>query len=143
MSDLNPYEPAEALDTVYSAGVSDFETTKGPALAIVIGAFVGALVTLPFLFNDNPIGLMGCLPGALFGGLYYRCRSSQCELHATSASKRYAYSILLTIAFPVLAAFGTGLLGQGLHMTILAAYIGFSLALGVLVSGDRRIPKGA
>lgn len=46
--------------------------------------------------------------------------------------------ILTTLLLPSVAAIMTVMRGQGVHMPLLALFIGLSRAAGILISGDRR-----
>jgi hypothetical protein len=111
---------------------------KGPAMLIAIGAFLGGIAGAPLLMNENILGFFGVLPGSLLAGIAYRLRSANWPVDPTACYRRYRYATLAVVPVPLLTAMVTGMRAQGLGITILAFVIGMSVALGILVSGDRR-----
>jgi len=99
---------------------------------------VGGLSGVPLLIDENAIGFLGVLPGAILGGLYFRVRSSAWPVDPTARKRRYAYAVLGALLFPAVVAIVTGMRGQGITMAILALFMGLSIAAGILASGDRR-----
>ncbi|WP_345687704.1 hypothetical protein [Novipirellula caenicola] len=108
---------------------------------IAASALLGALAGLPLLMLDQLIGFFGVFPGALLGGFAYRFASSSLPIDPTAHVRRYKYAAISFATLPIISAFGTGMRGQGFHMTIGAALIGFAIALGILISGDRRAAR--
>ena len=119
-----------------------FAPKRGPAIVIVACSLFGAVAGLPLLINDQLIGLFTVFPGAVLGGILFRIASSSLPVDPTAKSRRYKYAAITFITLPLLSLLGTGMQGQGFHMTIGGALIGFAIALGILVSGDRRAKIG-
>ena len=115
-----------------------FAPKRGPAIVIASAAFLGGIAGLPFLVNENPIGLLGVLLGAVVGGVAFRVASRSLAIDPTARMRRYKFAFVSVVTLPTISAIGTGLQGQGLQMTIGALLIGTAFALGILVSGDRR-----
>ena len=139
MNDDNPYSPPQTeSQLVEPTKLAIRDHRRGPAVPIVIGTMVGGLSGVPLLVDENALGFLGVLPGAILGGLYFRVRSSNWPVDATAQKRRYGYAILTTLLFPAVAAILTGMRGQGLAMTVLALLMGVSIAAGILISGDRR-----
>ena len=139
MNDDNPYSPPQTQSQlVEPTKLAIRDHRRGPAVPIVIGTMVGGLSGIPLLVHENALGFVGLLPGALLGGLYFRVRSSNWPVDPTAQKRRYGYAILTTLSFPAVAAILTGMRGQGFAMTVLALWIGMSIAAGILISGDRR-----
>ena len=80
------------------------------------------------------------IPGAVLGGLAYRSDSKRRNMpvDATATGRRYTYAVLALLVPTAITALGTGMRAQGVPMTLLAFLIGGAVALGILVSGDRR-----
>ncbi|PAY15318.1 hypothetical protein CKO51_32435 [Rhodopirellula sp. SM50] len=139
-SQQNPYEPPDPVSDADARPMSSrlFAPKRGPAIVIVSSALLGALAGIPLLMLGQLAGFFGVFPGALFGGFAYLFASSSLPIDPTARARRYKYSAIACGALPALSALGTGMRGQGFHMTIGAALIGFAIALGILISGDRR-----
>lgn len=144
-ADANPYDPPRTTSSadVRPMATRVFAPNRGPAIVIAVSALLGALAGLPLLMHDQLIGFFGIFPGALFGGIAYRIASASLAIDPTARTRRYKYAVISFATLPAMSALGTGMRGQGFHMTIGAALIGFAIALGILVSGDRRAaPNG-
>ncbi len=115
-----------------------FAPKRGPAIVIATAALLGAVGGLPLLMNEHVIGLFGVVLGALCGGLVYRIASATLPIDPTARSRRYKFAMFSLATLPAVAVIGTGMQGQGLQMTIGAFVIGSAIAIGILVSGDRR-----
>ena len=105
---------------------------------IASASLLGGIAGLPFLMNENPLGFFGVLLGAVVGGLAFRVASRSLAIDPTARMRRYKFAFVSAATLPAISAIGTGLQGQGLQMTIGASLIGGAIALGILVSGDRR-----
>lgn len=99
---------------------------------------IGGILGLPLLAHENALGFLGVFLGSILGGLYFRLRSSNCPIDPTARQRRFGYAALSVLLLPALTAVSTGMRGQGLHMTLLALWIGGSIATGILLSSDRR-----
>lgn len=139
MNDVNPYTPPQTPTHVADPSKPARHRHRyGPAVPIAFGIMIGGLSGIPLLIQENALGFLGILPGAILGGLYFRVRSSKRPVDATAKLRRYGYATLTTLLFPVVAAFVTGMRGLGFTMTVLALLMGVSVAAGILISGDRR-----
>ena len=87
------------------------------------------------------MGFLGSMPGAIAGAIYYRFRSSKWPINPTAKRRRYTYALIATLALPLITASVTGMRAQGFTMTILALWVGASVGIGILLSGDRRSVK--
>jgi hypothetical protein len=134
----NPYDPPRASAHEESAPGLEIPKGVGPAIPIALGTFAGGLVGLALLVQEHVIGFIAFVLGSVAGGLYYRNRSRQWPIDPTAKRRRYTYAMLSVILLPSFTAIATGMRGQGLVMTILAALLAASIAAGILVSGDRR-----
>ena len=105
---------------------------------IASAALLGGIAGLPLLVNENPIGLLGALLGAVVGGAAFRVASRSLAIDPTARMRRYKFAFASAVTLPAISAIGTGLQSQGLHMAIGVLLIGTAFAPGILVSGDRR-----
>ena len=113
---------------------------------IALGALAGPFVGLLLLGADRklgtfgffPIAVFGFIPGAIFGGLIYRRASSSLPIDPNARSRRYKYAAFALIALPALAISVAGVQGQELLVGSVSL-IGLAFAIGILVSGDRRV----
>ena len=119
-----------------------FAPKRGPAIVIAVSALIGAVAGLPLLINDQLIGFFTVFPGAVVGGIVFRIASSSLPIDPAAKLRRYKYAAISFITLPLLSLLGTEMQGQGFHMTIGGAMIGLAIALGILVSGDRRAKIG-
>ena len=92
---------------------------------------------MPLLMHENAFGFLGVLSGAILGGLYFRVRSSNWPIDPTARQRRFGNATLSTLLLPALTVIFTGMRGQGFLMAIIALLIGLSIAIGILLSGDR------
>lgn len=140
--ETNPYSPPledpESSDTPQPRGI--LNPKRGPAVSICLGALLGLFAGVPLLFARLPIGFLGFMPGAILGGLMYRYASRHLPVDPQAHSRRWLFAGISLFILPITAGILTGMRGQGLHMTIGALLIGLAIAVGILVSGDRR-PK--
>lgn len=79
-----------------------------------------------------------CLLATFLGGVVFRVASSSLPIDPTARIRRYMYAAIAFVTLPLLSLFGTGMQGQEFHFTVGAALFGLVIALGILVSGDRR-----
>ena len=141
MVESNPYStPQSPLDNVDEPNVliSRYRK-KGPALYIVIGAFICGLPSPIFLMARNPIGLLFPLVGCISGALIYRWRSRNWPIDPNAKTRIMSYSIL-AIILPTMIMFilTRGGESQGAGMVIISLLVGISVATGILFSGTRR-----
>lgn len=110
----------------------------GPAIYIAVFALLGAVAALPLLAGHGAVGFWTVVPGALFGGLVYRIRSRTWPIDPNARARRFGYALAVIVVLPGLIGAVAGLRAQGLGMTLLGLVIGAALAVGILISGDRR-----
>ncbi len=140
----NPYAPLRSVqDNERLITDGNHVRRKGPALTIALGAFLGGLAASPLLLQENPLGFLGVLPGSIVAGFYYRLRSSHWQIDPKVRIRRYGYAILACGPVPLITAVVTGMRSQGFAISILAFTIGASVAVAILISGDRRFESSA
>ena len=96
-------------------------------------------LTHQFCGRDIKMGLFGLPIGSFMGGLIYRFAMRSHPIHSALRGHRLKYALISTVSLPLMFAGTTGLRAQGLAMAVLGLFIGGSIALGILVSGDRRV----
>jgi hypothetical protein len=127
----NPYSPPSDLGYVVLPRNNPY---FGPALPIVLGVLTGGLLGLPLLIMRNLLGFAVILPGGMLGGLYFRWRSWNWPVSPTARYKRFVYATLIAAVPLTCSLLSSGEPGP----RVLVADLGLSIAMGILVSGDRR-----
>ncbi len=139
-SDDNPYSPPASSPAATRTTCAAFErgNKKGPALYIVgIGMLFG-FAAVPLLIRYNPVGLAMPLIGCVCGGIVYRARSRKWPVDPTARKRQMIYAGTSLILVPTVVFMFTGIRAQGFGMVVIGTIVGFSVAVGILVSGVRR-----
>jgi hypothetical protein len=139
----NPYQPPERFDHSQPAGVALNNRGRGPALYIVTGGLIAAILASPFHSNLNPIGLAITPFGTLAGGLLYRARSKDWPVDPRARMRQLMYAAVVIVVIPAGIAPFNGLLGPGLGAMIIGLVVGAYIAVGILASGVRRPENGS
>lgn len=113
----------------------------GPTISICWGMLVGGILGVPFLRKENPIGFLSVTLGSLLGGLIYRYLAKDMPLDPTARKRRYLDAIIVAVLIHILTAMFTGLDNGEKIWIIQTVLLGVSVAVGILVSGDRRPPE--
>jgi hypothetical protein len=139
----NPYQsPPESREESYANRPADRDRRVGPAVYIVLFAVIGAVPGIPLLANDNAFGLLGVILGAVLGGVVYRLRSRNWPIDPTARARRHNYALAAAIFLPILIDLASDMNMQGLAWALLSVLVGAAVAVGILVSGDRRFASG-
>ena len=111
---------------------------KGPALYIVSIGMLFGFGAVPLLMRYNPIGLAVPLVGCVLGGIVYRIRSRHWPIDPSARTRQCVYVLCVLTLVPATIYSITGIRAQGAGMVAIGAIVGFSVALGILLSGLRR-----
>ncbi|KAA5547329.1 hypothetical protein FYK55_00475 [Roseiconus nitratireducens] len=106
---------------------------------IVGCGLLGGFAAVPFLALHNPLGFATVLVGCIFGGLVYRFRSRDWPHDPSIPRRQLWYSALAVILPPGVLFLLAGPRGQGPGFIVIGLVIGVSVAVGILISGTRRL----
>ncbi len=142
--DTNPYAAPKGQPEEIPTQVQG-RRHRGPLLYFAVAGIVGAMLAIPLIVprsisvrdDPNPLGYLIILCSFPVGGLVFRIRSRHWP-HDPSVSHRQWYACLATLLLPGIVALMTKIGGQGLHMTILAAFISLIISSAILIAGRRR-----
>ena len=144
MLDLNPYSAPKAQPHASSSQERE-KLHRGPLLYFAVAGLVGVMLAIPLIVprslsvrdDPNPLGYLIILCSFPMGGLVFRIRSRNWP-HDPSVSHRQWYACLATLLLPCTVALTTRMVGQWLHMTVLAAAVSLILSSAILLAGRRR-----
>ena len=135
---MNPNETTAApIDTASATRIR--RTRRGPALYIVGCGFLGGFVAVPSLMARNAIGLLAITFGCIAGGLAFRLTTENGQHDATVRWRQIVYSLVAVVLPTLLCWFATDEYGPRIPYTVIAFSVGASVAIGIFVSGTRRI----
>ncbi len=142
--DTNPYTAPKAQPDAFSPQAIE-RRHRGPLFYFAVAGIVGAILAIPLIVprsmsvrdDPNPLGYLFILCSFPVGGLVFRIRSRYWP-QDPSVSHRQWYACLATLLLPGTVALMTRMVGQGLHMTILAAFISLIISSAILIAGRRR-----
>lgn len=143
-SDTNPYEsppPHRLADQPdpRQPGIWQRGSKRGPALYIVVIGMLFGVLGSHLLASFNSLGLAMPLLGCMLGGLIYRLRSANWPIDPTARKRQLAYAVSVQILVPAALLLVADPSSQvGVRVIIIGAIVGFSVAIGALVSGVRR-----
>ena len=147
--DSNPYAAPKAQPDAFSPQAIERQH-RGPLLYFAVAGIIGAMLAIPLIVprsmsvrdDPNPLGYLIILCSFPVGGLVFRIRSRHWP-HDPSVSHRQWYACLATLLLPCTVALKTRMGGQGLHMTVLAAFVSLILSSAILLAGRRRYTNKA
>lgn len=136
--DDNPYDPPPDLNEQGPSTLATRNRGRGPALYIVGGGLIAALLAAPFHSHLNPIGLALAPVGTLAGGLLYRLRSRAWPIDPTARRRQLLLSVAVVCLIPAVIAALMGFDNSGIGSIIIGLIVGICIAAGILASGTHR-----
>lgn len=113
----------------------------GPTIPVCVGTLLGGLSLAPIFREYGLISYVFVFSVSLLSGLIYRFLTLDFPIDPTARKSRYFNAMLLTFLLPILTAMFTGMdNGEAIFITQRVLLLGVSIAVGILVSGDRRPP---
>jgi hypothetical protein len=134
---MNPYESSAAPPEIPKD--QNGRTHRGPALYIVCCGLPGLLIALPSLLDYNPFGLLAITVGCIAGGLFFRLIAMNGRHDPTVRWRQIVYSFVAVVLPILLCWLATDEYSPKIAYTVIWLSIGGSVAIGIFVSGTRRI----
>lgn len=142
----NPYIPPETTGHQKPV-VTASKRAWGPAIYIVAGGLIAAIVAAPYHTHLNPVGLVITPFGTIVGGLLYRARSRYLPVDPYARVRQLLICAVAIILIPAVTGLLVGLItgfdeSTGGVMTI-GLIVGVCIGAGILSSGIRRPQKAS
>ena len=139
MDELNPYSPPNTPTETLAAPVSGGEfirgAKKGPALYIMICALFAGFASPQYLIRYDATGFVFPVLGCIIGALVYRYRSRQWPIDPTARKRILKYSVIaLALPAGIMFVLTGGGRAQGAGMVAICFFVGFSIAVGIILS---------
>ena len=141
----NPYAPSETSDHQQPV-VAASNRAWGPAIYIVAGGLIAAILAAPYHSHLNPVGLAITPFGTIAGGLLYRARSRNWPVDPCARGGQLVFCAVAIILIPAVTGLLAGLLAgfdeSAGGVMIIGLIVGVCMVAGILTSGVRR-PQNA